>query len=126
MLFGIALVRLSNMHRIYIFGEHSSSSASIAGMDISLRCEKSFCIHTKHGRPMKILVTGVRAIQSVLLIGMGKKELTTSKGTGFLGAHLVELLLREKHDVVVLDNFLTSQPSDPDHLAAHPRLQLIR
>jgi nucleoside-diphosphate-sugar epimerase len=57
---------------------------------------------------------------------MGKQELTTLKGTGFLGAHLIELLLRDKHDVVVLDNFLTSQPSDLDHLAAHACLQVIR
>jgi len=75
---------------------------------------------------MKILVTGVRALQSVVIIGIGKKELTTSKGTGFLGAYLVELLLREKHDVIVLDNFMTSQQSDLDHLAAHPCLQVIR
>jgi nucleoside-diphosphate-sugar epimerase len=57
---------------------------------------------------------------------MGTKELTTLQGTGFLGAHLVELLLQKEHDVVVLDSFVTSQPSSLDHLIAHPRLEVIR
>ena len=43
-----------------------------------------------------------------------------------LGAHLVELLLQKEHDVVVLDSFVTSQPSSLDRLIAHPRLEVIR
>jgi hypothetical protein len=38
----------------------------------------------------------------------------------------VELLLQKEHDVVVLDSFVTSQPSSLDHLIAHPRLEVIR
>ena len=66
------------------------------------------------------------SVQFIAVTGTGNRELTTFKGAGFLGAHLVELLLREEHDVVVLDSFLTSQPSDLDHLATHPRLRVIR
>lgn len=66
------------------------------------------------------------SVQFIAVTGKDKRELTTFKGSGFLGVYLVELLLREEHDVIVLDSFMTSQPSDLDHLATHPRLRVIR
>jgi UDP-glucuronate decarboxylase len=42
-------------------------------------------------------------------------------GAGFIGSHLVERLLTEGHDVVAVDNFLTGDRENLDHLRSNPR-----
>jgi UDP-glucose 4-epimerase len=37
-------------------------------------------------------------------------------GAGFIGSHLVDLLLEHNHEVVVLDNFSTGRPQNLDHV----------
>ncbi|WP_316744378.1 UDP-glucuronic acid decarboxylase family protein [Streptomyces sp. MK7] len=37
-------------------------------------------------------------------------------GAGFIGSHLCERLLREGHDVVCVDNYVTSSPRNVEHL----------
>ena len=39
-----------------------------------------------------------------------------SGGAGFIGSHLVDLLLKENIDVTVLDNFSTGRPENLDHV----------
>ncbi|MBN2144497.1 MAG: SDR family oxidoreductase [Candidatus Aureabacteria bacterium] len=41
-------------------------------------------------------------------------------GAGFLGSHLTEKLLREKHEVVVLDNLITGSLRNIEHLGGNP------
>ncbi len=45
---------------------------------------------------------------------------------GFLGSHLSDRLLREGHEVVGLDNFITGNPDNIAHLAANPRFEFIQ
>ncbi|MEU3220889.1 UDP-glucuronic acid decarboxylase family protein [Streptomyces sp. NPDC006971] len=47
-------------------------------------------------------------------------------GAGFIGSHLCERLIREGHDVVCVDNFVTSDPGNVEHLTDDPRFQLVR
>jgi UDP-glucose 4-epimerase len=47
-------------------------------------------------------------------------------GAGFIGSHLVEHLLKDNHDVVVLDDLSTGRVSNLSAVASHPKLQLIR
>lgn len=47
-------------------------------------------------------------------------------GAGFLGSHLCELLLEDKHDVIALDNYFTGKKTNCAHLLHHPRFELIR
>jgi UDP-glucuronate decarboxylase len=54
---------------------------------------------------MKILVTG---------------------GAGFLGSHLVDRLLLEKHEVVVVDNLYTGSKANLVHLRDNPNFEFIR
>ena len=37
-------------------------------------------------------------------------------GAGFIGSHIVDLLLKENIDVTVLDNFSTGRPENLDHV----------
>lgn len=45
---------------------------------------------------------------------------------GFLGSHLADRFLREGHQVVGLDNFLTGRPDNIAHLTGHERFEFVR
>jgi dTDP-glucose 4,6-dehydratase len=45
---------------------------------------------------------------------------------GFLGSHLCDRLLKEGHNVVGMDNFITGNPGNLAHLAGHPDFSFIR
>jgi dTDP-glucose 4,6-dehydratase len=47
-------------------------------------------------------------------------------GAGFIGSHLCERFLAEGHDVICLDNFITGNPANIQHLQANPRFTLLR
>jgi UDP-glucuronate decarboxylase len=47
-------------------------------------------------------------------------------GAGFLGSHLCERLLRERHEVVCLDNLFTGQKANIAHLLANPNFEFVR
>jgi dTDP-glucose 4,6-dehydratase len=45
---------------------------------------------------------------------------------GFLGSHLSDRLLKEGHEVIGMDNFITGSPDNLAHLAGHPKFTFIR
>lgn len=45
---------------------------------------------------------------------------------GFLGSHLVDRFLRDGHEVVGLDNFLTGRPDNIAHLTGNPAFKFVR
>jgi dTDP-glucose 4,6-dehydratase len=47
-------------------------------------------------------------------------------GAGFIGSHLCERFLVEGHDVVCVDNFITGNPTNVDHLRENPRFTFLR
>jgi UDP-glucuronate decarboxylase len=47
-------------------------------------------------------------------------------GAGFLGSHLCERLLREKHEVISLDNYFTGRRENVRHLLNNSDFELIR
>ena len=47
-------------------------------------------------------------------------------GAGFLGSHLVELLLSRGHRVVVIDNLVTGSTDNIQHLAGNPDFRFIK
>src|SRR5437764_3901592 len=47
-------------------------------------------------------------------------------GAGFIGSHLCERFLAEGHDVVCVDNFITGNPVNLQHLQGNPRFTLVR
>lgn len=47
-------------------------------------------------------------------------------GAGFLGSHLCDRLIRDKHDVICLDNFFTGQKRNVAHLVGNPYFELVR
>jgi len=56
---------------------------------------------------------------------MTKKILVTG-GAGFLGSHLCEYLLKNKHDVLCVDNFYTGSKANVSHLINNPLFELMR
>ena len=45
---------------------------------------------------------------------------------GFLGSHLCDRFLRDGHEVVGLDNFITGHPDNIAHLGGHERFSFVR
>ena len=54
------------------------------------------------------------------------KRILVTGGAGFLGSHLCERLVEEKHDVICLDNLFTSQKTNVSHLLERPNFELVR
>jgi dTDP-glucose 4,6-dehydratase len=46
-------------------------------------------------------------------------------GAGFLGSHLVDLLLARGHDVIAIDNFVTGSVDNIAHLSGHSQFRFI-
>ena len=46
-------------------------------------------------------------------------------GGGFLGSHLTDALLAQGHEVIGIDNFVSSQPENIAHLKGHPRYKFV-
>src|SRR5437899_5482134 len=47
-------------------------------------------------------------------------------GAGFLGSHLVDLLLARGHRVIGIDNFVTGTVANIDHLGGNPNFKFIQ
>lgn len=45
---------------------------------------------------------------------------------GFLGSHLCDFLLKEGHEVIGMDNFITGSPDNLAHLAGNPKFRFFR
>ncbi len=58
--------------------------------------------------------------------GLERQRVLVAGGAGFLGANLCRRLLREGHEVICLDNFLTGKQSNIDDLADDPAFTLLR
>jgi UDP-glucuronate decarboxylase len=54
------------------------------------------------------------------------KRILVTGGSGFLGSHLCERLLREDHEVLCVDNYFTGRRENIEHLIGHKRFDLMR
>ncbi len=58
-------------------------------------------------------------------IAVNKRVLVTG-GSGFLGSHLIDRLLKRGDDVVCVDNYFTGSKRNIEHILDHSRFELIR
>lgn len=57
---------------------------------------------------------------------IGKKRILVTGGAGFLGSHLCERLLRDKHQVICVDNCYTGTKDNIAELLANPAFEFLR
>ncbi len=55
----------------------------------------------------------------------GKKNILVTGGAGFIGSHLCDELIKRSH-VICLDNFITGQEENIDHLNQNPDFEFIK
>jgi dTDP-glucose 4,6-dehydratase len=46
-------------------------------------------------------------------------------GAGFIGSHMAEALVARGDDVIIVDSFVTGRRENLDHLASHPRVEVL-
>ena len=56
---------------------------------------------------------------------MSTRNLVTG-GAGFVGSHLVDLLMQRGDEVICLDNYFTGRKDNIRHWIGHPNFELIR
>eukprot|EP00122_Pirum_gemmata_P020155 Pgem_evm1s18852 len=54
-----------------------------------------------------------------------RKRILVTGGSGFVGSHLVDKLMKQGHEVYVMDNFFTGRRSNVEHWIGHPHFELI-
>lgn len=58
--------------------------------------------------------------------GAGARTSVVTGGAGFLGSHLVDLLIGRGHRVIAIDNLVTGSVDNIAHLAGNPRFRFIQ
>ena len=56
---------------------------------------------------------------------MARPKSVVTGGCGFIGSHMVDLLIAEGYDVVVVDNFSTGRPDNLAHHRGSPHLRVV-
>ncbi|EDQ87528.1 uncharacterized protein MONBRDRAFT_10003 [Monosiga brevicollis MX1] len=54
-----------------------------------------------------------------------RKRILITGGAGFVGSHLVDVLMRDGHEVTVVDNFFTGRRKNVEHWIGHPHFELV-
>jgi dTDP-glucose 4,6-dehydratase len=57
---------------------------------------------------------------------VARRRAVVTGGAGFLGSHLCERLLSDDYEVICLDNFLTGNAANVEHLIEHSGFRLMR
>lgn len=55
-----------------------------------------------------------------------RKRILVTGGAGFLGSHLIDLLLEKGHEIICVDNLFTGTKRNIEHLHNHPRFEFMR
>jgi UDP-glucuronate decarboxylase len=55
-----------------------------------------------------------------------RKRILVTGGAGFLGSHLIDVLLEQGHEVLCVDNLFTGTKRNIEHLSGHPRFEFMR
>jgi len=56
---------------------------------------------------------------------LARPKSVVTGGCGFIGSHMVDLLIAEGHEVVVVDNFSTGRPDNLAHHRGSPHLRVV-
>ena len=59
-------------------------------------------------------------------ISNSRKRILVTGGAGFVGSHLIDMLLVQGHEVVCADNLFSSTKRNIDHLQGNPRFEFLR
>jgi UDP-glucuronate decarboxylase len=105
-----AIFIAKSFRRISKFGRHYSRTGSVA-TPVAFTYNPELSRLARSGRNDR---------------GMRLKKILVTGGAGFLGSHLCEKLLANRHDVLCVDNYFTGSKQNIAHLADSPYFELLR
>ncbi|KAL4220678.1 UDP-glucuronic acid decarboxylase 1 [Mactra antiquata] len=77
-------------------------------------------------RRVKELEKGHKVYPKVPILNYkDRKRILITGGAGFVGSHLVDKLMKQGHEVTVVDNFFTGRKKNVEHWIGHENFELI-
>lgn len=70
-------------------------------------------------------ITAPNVMHTAQLSDHRRKKVMVTGGAGFVGSHLVDKLMKEGHEVTVVDNFFTGQKKNIAHWLHHPNFKYV-
>eukprot|EP00039_Didymoeca_costata_P001920 m.56253 g.56253 ORF g.56253 m.56253 type:complete len:455 (-) comp11027_c0_seq1:69-1433(-) len=70
-------------------------------------------------------ITGVPYPSVVKLNSFDRKRILITGGAGFVGSHLTDVLMKQGHEVTVIDNFFTGRKKNVETWIGHPNFELV-
>ncbi|CDW55313.1 UDP glucuronic acid decarboxylase 1 [Trichuris trichiura] len=55
-----------------------------------------------------------------------RKRILVTGGSGFVGSHLIDYLMKDGHEVICLDNYFTGKKKNIEQWLGHPNFELLR
>eukprot|EP00040_Diaphanoeca_grandis_P039363 m.258854 g.258854 ORF g.258854 m.258854 type:complete len:441 (-) comp37198_c0_seq1:96-1418(-) len=104
-----------------MYGELKAGSTSSVGVSTADKTSQTEGISANNLN----LASGGKKFPAVRKLSSAqRKRILITGGAGFVGSHLTDVLMKQGHEVTVMDNFFTGRKANIEHWVGHPNFEL--